>query len=171
LNVSAFLIAIIAVAVLNPARPAVGLGAPDNSKLNGIVSLDCVQGMIYQCAKKHNIAKVDREKFEQRMAGNMLAKLEPMFSASPSSGAAPLTVLFLLRPASRSYRSYFVDFGDGQAATPILESSDPLVFVARHTYTTRGTFTAIAGAQICSPSGEKCAPIVLSDTKIRVTRR
>jgi len=106
-----------------------------------------------------------------QMAASTQTRMLPVFSVSTSSGAAPLTVKFLVRPPSASYTSYYVDFGDGQAATPSILSSHPLLYATRHTYAAPGAYTAVAGGQACSPSGEKCAPIVFSDLKISVTGR
>ena len=106
-----------------------------------------------------------------KMAESTQTRTLAVFSVSTSSGAAPLTVKFLIRPPSASYTSYYVDFGDGQAATPSILSSRPLLYATQHTYAAQGAYTAVAGAQACSPSGEKCAPIIFSDLKISVTGR
>lgn len=55
------------------------------------------------------------------------------FIASPTSGAAPLDVLFNATGSSGDIQSYFWDFGDGATAQGIQVS---------HTYTTLGEFTA-----------------------------
>jgi len=105
-----------------------------------------------------------------QVAQHIHSTTSAIFSASPVSGAAPLLVRFLIRPPSGSFTSYYVDFGDGQAGNPSLVSSDPLLYATQHIYASQGSYTAVAGAQICSPSGEKCSPIVFSELKISVSR-
>lgn len=95
-----------------------------------------------------------------KVAQNAPTAAPPVFSASPLSGAAPLAVTFQIRPPHGAFTNYNVDFGDGQAASPLLASSRPPLYTAQHTYASAGSYTAVAGAQVCSPSRMKCAPIV-----------
>ena len=86
------------------------------------------------------------------------------FSASPTSGAAPLTVYFGYKTKTGDSGQYSIEFGDGTSAQmqPDMsmgfcgETLDPICFKrfnASHTYTTNGTYTAkltTQGPSICS---------------------
>ncbi|MBI4087793.1 peptidoglycan-binding protein [Candidatus Kaiserbacteria bacterium] len=84
------------------------------------------------------------------------------FSASPSSGTAPLTVNFTYQPKQESGQ-YYIEFGDGQGqlmdTQQIYCIRAPCVSpsVASHTYTSGGTYTATVSTYIaCLYSNPRC---------------
>lgn len=85
----------------------------------------------------------------------------PTFSASPSSGSAPLTVTF--SPSSGFSGYYAVNFGDGTSAT--LRSGS-----TSHTYSAPGTYTAsfVSDAQ-CLYTQPLCAFLGQSYGSVNVT--
>lgn len=67
------------------------------------------------------------------------------FSASATSGSAPLTVTFsgvANGPASCNVGSYTLVFGDGQSASIPVSGCTPISYNVEHTYSSGGNFTA-----------------------------
>ena len=88
----------------------------------------------------------------------------PTFSASPTSGAAPLSVTFSWRSSSSNPNSdrFLVDFGDGESGSSQCAADSACTggFIARHTYTSTGTYTArLIKLWVCTaPPGAVCSP-------------
>ena len=95
----------------------------------------------------------------------------PTFSASPTSGTAPLAVSFAAGNLGSNTSAYSVDFGDGSAHSSGSCSSSPglgaciqgaLFF--NHTYAAAGTYTAQLVYQppfVCNaPSGASCVQVM-----------
>jgi PKD repeat protein len=57
------------------------------------------------------------------------------FSATPTSGSAPLTVNFIASAGDAAPSSFYIDFGDG-------DSGAHGTLTASHTYSASGTYTA-----------------------------
>ena len=80
------------------------------------------------------------------------------FSATPSSGLAPLTVQFVETAPQGTTAGNSVNFGDGATGTvafvPVCSSCNLMATVS-HTYTTPGTYTATltSGACACPANG------------------
>ena len=92
------------------------------------------------------------------------------FSASPSSGPAPLAVNFSYSTKSLSgdANNYSIEFGDGQSTVPKVNCFDGVTvwrcdFSAEHIYSSAGTYTAKLIYQppyVCNPlPGGACATI------------
>ena len=107
------------------------------------------------------------------------------FSASPSSGPAPLAVNFSYSTKSLSgdANNYSIEFGDGQSTVPKVNCFDGVTvwrcdFSAEHIYSSAGTYTAKLIYQppyVCNPlPGGACAtiapaPKVIGTVTITVT--
>jgi peptidoglycan hydrolase-like protein with peptidoglycan-binding domain len=97
------------------------------------------------------------------------------FSASPQSGAAPLTVQFNSSEPQGSNVGNTVNFGDGTSGTlafvPTCSNCNAIGIVS-HTYTTSGTYTASLTSGNCAcPAGGTCnCPMiqVLATTTVAV---
>jgi len=74
------------------------------------------------------------------------------FSASPTSGTAPLAVTFSY-PFSQYKYAPVVGFGDGTEANISCTRSG---CTASHTYTKAGTYTAQLVQRLCPPNAEGC---------------
>lgn len=84
----------------------------------------------------------------------------PTFSATPQSGAAPLTVQFSSMVAQGGDLGTVINFGDGTSGTlgvvPVCSSCEARALVS-HTYTSAGTYTAtLTGGTCICPPGEVC---------------
>jgi PKD repeat protein len=82
------------------------------------------------------------------------------FTASPTSGAAPLTVQFISSAPQGSTLGNSVNFGDGSTGTlgvvPVCSSCNAEGVVS-HTYASAGTYTATLTSGACScPAGGIC---------------
>lgn len=90
------------------------------------------------------------------------------FSASPTSGPAPLDVGF----SARGSGPYSIDFGDGQSASMQVTAGTifPPEWRAMHTYTSTGTYAAklYSNANPCGPT-QNCIQVPLGTATITVT--
>jgi peptidoglycan hydrolase-like protein with peptidoglycan-binding domain len=82
------------------------------------------------------------------------------FTASPTSGAAPLTVQFTSSAPQGTSIGKTVDFGDGTTGTlgvvPVCSSCNAMGIVS-HTYASAGTYTAtLTGGSCACPAGGIC---------------
>jgi hypothetical protein len=101
------------------------------------------------------------------------------FSASPGSGAAPLSVHFTFSPATDEAGQYWIDFGDGNGEVMqkrvIYCIRAPCISpnFATHTYTSAGSYTASVSRYIaCLHSNPRCLmaePPPLARASITVT--
>lgn len=96
--------------------------------------------------------------------------------ANPSSGQAPLTVDFTYRPGSDDTAEYYIEFGDGNAQKMdrqqiyCIRAPCPSPSVAKHTYTERGTYTAVVTRYVaCLYSNPRCMIAVMPLAKATIT--
>lgn len=99
--------------------------------------------------------------------------LPATFSASPTSGAAPLSVSFAYSNPTAGV-SYTINFGDGTSGSlsyqPVscsVATPNCQFYSATHTYTTAGTYTVVL-SPACS--GTACAAVVLGSVTVTVTQ-
>ncbi|TSC86904.1 MAG: OmpA/MotB domain-containing protein [Parcubacteria group bacterium Gr01-1014_8] len=83
------------------------------------------------------------------MVASLTTSSNPSFSASPTSGEAPLAVTFTVNPGDAAPSTFYVDFGDGSTGPLHLLScgapegvSCPQVYTVSHTYAAVGTYIA-----------------------------
>lgn len=81
------------------------------------------------------------------------------FSASPTSGVAPLSVSF--KASAGDEETVWVDFGDGASSNIMYVSGDGSTRTVSHVYTSPGTYTAMLYRKyICNPlPGLSCAAL------------
>lgn len=96
------------------------------------------------------------------------------FSASPTSGAAPLTVSFSTNNSGQGGRQNVIDFGDGQyeIAANCYAPADACVSpgVNTHTYSARGTYTATLSPYIaCMYTNPRCMIATMPLGSVTVT--
>jgi hypothetical protein len=83
----------------------------------------------------------------------------PSFSASPTSGRAPFIVTFTALVGGS------IDFGDGSSGTMV---NNDAAYVASHTYTSPGTYTAQLDTSPTCPANAMCAPLALPPVTVTV---
>jgi PKD repeat protein len=95
------------------------------------------------------------------------------FSADPSSGTPPLTVVFTVQNAV-SGNTYYIDYGDGTTgkimpSCTFAGSSCGGDATGSHTYTSAGIYTATLSHSINCQAGYSCPTALIQDGKVTIT--
>ncbi|MDB5238359.1 MAG: repeat containing protein [Candidatus Kaiserbacteria bacterium] len=123
-------------------------------------------GYMPPCAVGMACAQVVQTKTVTITVNAPASQADTVFSASPTSGTAPLSVAFSATgPSGTNFSS--ITFGDGTSgslnAAPVCASCNASS-AASHTYTTTGTYTATLGYMPPCPSGMACTQVMQTKT-------